>query len=70
MEFSRSIFVHCAVLVQPCHVVDQIYLGAEETACVRQDCSPGRAAQLGGLSRRGVRTSHALKLVNALFGVS
>lgn len=28
----RSIFVHWAVLVQPCHDVDLIYLGAEETA--------------------------------------
>lgn len=31
------------------HVVDLICLGAEETACVRQDCSPGREAQLCGL---------------------
>lgn len=38
-----------AVLVQPCHVVDLIYLGTEETACVRQDCSPGREAQPCGL---------------------
>lgn len=27
MEFSRSIFVHCAVLVRPRHVVALIYLG-------------------------------------------
>lgn len=49
MEFSRSIFVHRAVLVRPRHVVDLMYLGTEGTAGVRQDCSPGRKAQLSGL---------------------
>lgn len=70
MEVPRSIFVNYAVLVQPCHNVDLIYLGTEETACVRQDCSPGRKAQLCGLLHWCMQTSHALKLVNALFGVS
>lgn len=42
MEFSRSIFEHCAVLVQPCDAVDLICLGTEETAWMRQDCSPGK----------------------------
>lgn len=70
MEFSRSIFVHCAVLVQPRHVKDLIYLGTEETAGVRQDCSPGRMAQLCGLLHWRMQTSHAFELVNALFGVS
>lgn len=32
MEFSRSIFVHCAVLVRPRHVVDLMNLGTEGTA--------------------------------------
>lgn len=49
MEYSRSVSVNCAVLVQPCHVVDLIYLRTEKTAWVRQDCSPGRKAQLYGL---------------------
>lgn len=32
MEFSRSVFVHGAGLLQPRHVADLIYLDTEKTA--------------------------------------
>lgn len=60
-----------ATLVQLCHVAHWIYLGAEETAKERQACSPGGGAQRRGLGVRArARASHALKLVDALFGVA
>lgn len=69
MEISRSIFVHWAVLAQPQGVADLIYLGAEETVYMRQDCSPGRRPICAGFAL-AIEWSHAFKLINALFGVS
>lgn len=56
MEFSRSIFVHCAVLSRPRHVVDLIYLGTEKKTALSE----------AGLQSRQIGPAlWALAIVNA-----
>lgn len=73
MEFSRSLFVRCAMLVQPRHVMDLIYLRTEKKNSLSeaglQSRQKGPAVWAFALANAYV-TSHAFELVNALFGVS